>query len=140
VGRLSAAIGTRVYCDANVFIYAMEGYALHADLLQALLLAMDARELTVVTSELTVAEVLVKPLRDADMVLTQKYRRFLTPSSALELRPLIRTILEQAANIRAHSKMKLPDAIHWATALSASCDSFLTNDSGFKAQSGLTTH
>ena len=140
MGKLSAIIGKRVYCDANVFIYALEGYAAHANLLKALLQAMDSRELIVVTSELTVAEVLVKPLRDGDKTLEQKYRRFLTPSTALELWPLTRVILERAAEARAVSKMKLPDALHWTTALQACCDSFLTNDNGFKAQVGLTTH
>ncbi len=72
MGKLSATLGTRVYCDANVFIYALEGYAAYALLLQALLQAMDAHEITVVTSELTVAEVLVKPLRDGDKVMQKK--------------------------------------------------------------------
>jgi predicted nucleic acid-binding protein len=140
MGKLSSTIGKRVYCDANIFIYTLEGYAAYADLLQALLQAMDSHELIVVTSELTIAEVLVKPLRDGDKALEQKYRRFLTPSTALELWPLTRVILERAAETRAHSRMKLPDALHWTTALQAGCDSFLTNDNGFKAPPGLTTH
>ena len=57
MGRVSAELGRRVYLDANIFIYAVEGFAAHAASIQALLAAMDAGEVVAVTSELTVAEV-----------------------------------------------------------------------------------
>jgi predicted nucleic acid-binding protein len=36
--------------------------------------------------------------------------------------------LEEAAQWRATTKFKLPDAIHLATAIRSKCDTFLTND------------
>lgn len=140
MGRLTELTGARVYCDTNVVIYAIEGYDAYAPVIQALLRALDEQAVVAVTSELTIAEVLVKPLRDGNHIIQQAYRRFLRPSSALSLFPISRKILEQAAGIRAAGKVKLPDAIHWATALSADCNSFLTNDQAFKAQAGLTVH
>lgn len=38
------------------------------------------------------------------------------------------TLLAEAARLRAISRIKLPDAIHAATALQRECTSFLTND------------
>jgi hypothetical protein len=41
--------------------------------------------------------------------------------------------LEEAARLRAPTKLKLPDAIHLATATLNGCDCFLTNDDSFKS-------
>jgi predicted nucleic acid-binding protein len=87
MGRVSDELGQRVYLDANIIIYAIEGFAAVATQIQALLLAMDAAEITAVTSELTLAEVLVKPLKDKNLAVQQAYRTFLTPTSAFQLFP-----------------------------------------------------
>lgn len=41
---------------------------------------------------------------------------------------MTRAILRGAAKLRASTNVRLPDAIHLATATAAGCDSFLTND------------
>ncbi|EDX85419.1 hypothetical protein S7335_3120 [Synechococcus sp. PCC 7335] len=53
--------------------------------------------------------------------------------------PIGRSILLEAARVRASTKLKLPDAIHAATALSTSCTTFLTNDKQFRSVQGLHT-
>jgi len=133
MGRVSDELGRRVYLDANIVIYAVEGFAAHAASIQALLAAMDAGEVVAVTSELTVAEVLVKPFKDQNQNVEQAYKTFLTPTSVLELSAISRELLEAAAQVRATTRLKLPDAIHFATALREQCDSFLTNDDLFKS-------
>ena len=133
MGRVSDELGRRVYLDTNIVIYAVEGFAAHAASVQALLAAMDAGEVVAVTSELTVAEVLVKPFKDQNQNVQQAYKTFLTPTSALELSAISRELLEAAAQVRANTRLKLPDAIHFATALREQCDSFLTNDDLFKS-------
>lgn len=133
MGKVSAELGRRVYLDANIIIYAVEGFAVYAVQLQALLNAIDAGEIITVTSELALAETLVKPLKDQQPVIQQAYRTFLTPTAAFEVVPIHRAILEDAAQWRATTKLKLPDAIHLATALHKQCDSFLTNDVTFKS-------
>ncbi len=133
MGRVSAELGRRVYFDTNIVIYAVEGFADYADQIQALLKAMNSGEIVAVTSELTLAETLVKPLKDQNTTNQQAYRMFLAPTSAFEIVPISRNILEAAAQWRATSKLKLPDAIHLATCLSEQCDSLLTNDDAFKS-------
>ncbi len=133
MGRVKAELGQRVYLDANIVIYVVEGFADYADQIQALLEAMDAGEIVSVSSEPTLAETLVKPLKDQNPAIQQAYRAFLTPAPVLEVIPISRDILEDAAMWRASTKLKLPDAIHLATALRQRCDSFLTNDDVFRS-------
>lgn len=132
MGKVSAELGQRVYTDANIVIYAVEGFAAYLDQIRALMTAMNTGEITIITSELTLAEVLVKPLKDQNPTIQQAYKTFLSPTPALEVVPISRDILEEAAQWRATTKLKLPDAIHLATALRSKCDSFLTNDDVFR--------
>lgn len=132
MGQLTDQLGTRVYLDTNIIIYALEGYETYAAPIKSLLQALTEGAIIAVTSELTVAEVLVKPKRDGSAKLEDAYRRFLLPTTSLRNSAVSREVLEAAAGIRATSTLKLPDAIHWATATIEHCDSFLTNDEGFK--------
>jgi predicted nucleic acid-binding protein len=133
MGRVSAELGRRIYLDTNIVIYTVEGFAQYAAQIQALLDAMDAGEVSVVTSELTLAEVLVGPLKTQNLAIQQTYRSFLTSTATFVVPPVSRDILEESAQLRANTKLKLPDAIHMATALRHQCDSFLTNDDVFKS-------
>lgn len=51
--------------------------------------------------------------------------------------PVSREILVEAARIRAGTALKLPDAIHVATARMCGCEVFLTNDTRIKDTWGL---
>lgn len=55
---------SRVYFDTNCFIYVVEGIERYRAVLEPLMNAVAAGEITGVTGEITLAEVLVKPLRD----------------------------------------------------------------------------
>lgn len=133
MGKVSTELGQRIYIDTNIVIYAIEGLAHYAAQVQPLLKAMKAAEVFVVTSELTLAETLVGPIKTSNLLIQQTYRSFLTTTAVLEVVPVSRRILEDAAQLRATTKLKLPDAIHLATALQYQCDSFLTNDVVFKS-------
>jgi predicted nucleic acid-binding protein len=136
--RLTTILGRRVYLDTNIFIYAVEGYEPEAAFLQGLLAALEEGRFAAVTSELTLAEVLLKPfgLGREDAVAT--YTELLTPSERLIVPPVGRAILVEAARQRAALGMPMPDAIHVATALAAGCELFLTNDRRLKLPSELT--
>jgi hypothetical protein len=66
MGSLSLPASGSVYVDAAPVIYAVERHADYAPLLLPLWAAMDAQQIEVVTSELTLLETLIKPLRDGD--------------------------------------------------------------------------
>ena len=137
MGELNSQLGRLVYLDTNIIIYAVEGYETHAARIKFVLRGMTDGEITAVTSELTVAEVLVKPKRDTNLKLEEAYRQFLLPTASFRNSAVSREILEAAADIRAHSALKLPDAIHFASAINEGCDSFLTNDDRFEGMTGI---
>lgn len=137
MGELNSQLGRRVYLDTNTIIYAVEGYETHAARIKFVLQGMTEGEITAVTSDLTVAEVLVKPKRDNNRKLEQAYLQFLLPTKSFRNSAISRDVLEAAAGIRANSALKLPDAIHFASAINEHCDSFLTNDNRFEGMTGI---
>lgn len=129
---LAAILGRTVYLDTNIFIYAVEGYEPEQAFLRELFAALDRQAFTAVTSEFTLAELLVKPFALGDETMVEAYLELLQPSEGLVLVPVERSILIEAARQRAALGMLMPDAIHVATAVATSCDVFLTNDHRLK--------
>lgn len=138
MSHLTSIAGTRLYLDANVIIYAAEGGPLLSNKLHSLLLRVDRDELQAITSELTLAEVLVKPFRDGDDQLAANYQRRLVDGPTLGVRPVSREVLVGAARLRATvNALKLADAIHAATSQLHQCTTFLTNDQRFEGVPNL---
>jgi predicted nucleic acid-binding protein len=133
MGTLSVRVrGQKVYLDTNIFIYGLEAIEPWARLVQDIYVSLEAGEWHAVTSSLSIAECLVKPLKleRADMVLA--YRAALSQSAYLQISPLSDEILVDAARLRATYNLKLPDAVHMATALKEGCTTMLTNDAQFR--------
>lgn len=131
MGKLILPARGTVYVDANALIYRVEEIEPYLARTRELWQAVDAGTAQIVTSELTLLEVLVKPLRDADVRLQQLYQRLLTQVPNVRSLPISSDILRAAAQLRAERQLKTPDAIHAATALVTDCALFLTNDAGF---------
>lgn len=55
-------LGKAVYLDTNVFVYAVEGFARHRAIIGELFHEIELGHVDAITSELTLAEALVKPL------------------------------------------------------------------------------
>lgn len=137
MGQLTLPSSATVYLDTSVIIYTVEANPIYYSLLQPLWLKFQIGETELVTSELTLMETLVLPLRNADTTLVNDYEQLLL-SSEIQLFSITRSVLRNAANLRANTNLKTPDAIHAATALSEGCTLFLTNDSGFRNVSNLS--
>ena len=134
MGSLAERLGPKVYLDANFFIYVLEAAEPWARAAREVLEALDRGELTAVTSELSLAECLVKPLELRHSDIAEAYLEFLNDHHFLAIGPVTREILIEAARLRGLSRIKLPDAIHAATALQKGCSSFLTNDDRLKIE------
>jgi predicted nucleic acid-binding protein len=137
MGILSALVGPRVYLDANILIYALEGFALFASELQFLFDAIQEGKIHGVTSELCLAELLVRPILENNHELRVTYERLLSHSPVFSVLPVTREILVGASEIRARHRLRLPDAIHVATAQMNHCSCFLTNDTRLRSVPGM---
>lgn len=119
----------RVYVDANVFIRTFEGTDELSDALSSLLLSGAGAEPRFVTSELTLAEVLVMPYRDGNDHLIDVYEGWMLTNDYVEVAPIDRGVLLYASVLRSqHPHLKLPDAIHISTAIGLRCSHMLTGD------------
>lgn len=135
MGALTLPPSGSVYIDANSAIYAVEKIEPYYSFLTPLWPAAQAGQVSIITSELTWLETLVKPLRDGNAALELLFRAFLT-AREVELIPATLSLWEQAARLRTLG-LKTPDALHAATGLAAGCALFLTNDAIFGRVPGL---
>jgi predicted nucleic acid-binding protein len=121
---------TRLYLDANILILLGEGRDERAALLTELAVAQREGETPFLcTSELTLAEVLVKPYRDGDDRLITQYENWMVPGGFIEIGPVHGSALRYAAVLRSQYKaIKLPDAIHISTAIGFGCSQLLSGD------------
>ena len=115
---------TRVFWDTNLFVYLLEGGA-HAGRVRQIRARMLDRGDQLLTSALTLGELLVKPLekgagavRDHETVLRQ----------IATIVPFDVSCAPRYASIRADRAIKAPDAIQLACAAAANVDLFVTND------------
>lgn len=126
-----------VALDSAIFIYFIEAHPRYAPLLKPLFMQIDGGSLPAVTSVLTLLETLVVPYRSGDRELAAKYEAILTNGRGLTLVPIHLPIVRLAAEIRARSSLRTPDALQMATALLANCGTFLTNDRRLPALGGM---
>jgi predicted nucleic acid-binding protein len=84
--------------------------------------SLEDNEIEVYTSELTLLETLVQPIKQNNQNLISAYESLLT-NTDIQLLPINRDILRESATLRAKENLKTPDAIHTATAFSANCES-----------------
>lgn len=114
------------------FIYGIEGFEQFEDEVNALFSAVDRGDIEAVTSELTRAEALVKPFREGNTTLQQIYQEVLQNRASFHLVPVARSLLVESARLRASTGLRLPDAIHLASAREMGCSTLVTNDDGFE--------
>jgi predicted nucleic acid-binding protein len=136
MGALTLPASGLVYIDTMILIYTIERYPAYWPLLEPLWLAAQTGTIEVVSSELTLMEVMVGLLKSGNTTLEKAYEQALM-SSEMQLLPITQPILREAARLRATTKLRTPDALHAATARQAGCVLFVTNDVGFRGVASL---
>ena len=117
MGPLTLPAHGPVYLDANGFIYSVERVDPYCTLLEPMWRQARFGEFDVASSEITVLETLVKPLREGDEVV-ETLLRSLFDAHEVRLVPATRELWEDAARIRAETGLGTPDALHAATLFS----------------------
>ncbi len=138
MGLIDAITRGPVALDTAAFIYFIEEHPRFARVIAPLFEEADRGERRLVTSGLTLLEVLVIPYRAGDIALADRYEALLTRSRGVELIDLGRVQLRTAAALRAGHDIRRPDALQLAVALTARCGSFVTNDREIPSLPGLT--
>lgn len=124
----------RTYVDTNIFIVLKEGMGgIPAALIDLIAATPASGGPWLATSELTLAELLVKPYVEHRDDLVDQYDAWMRPSNWLQVGPITREVLWYAATLRSqYRSLKLPDAIHLSTAFGFGCRYLLTADEGLK--------
>ena len=117
-----------VTLDTAVFIYFMEEHPRYLSVVEPVFAAMEGARLQAVTSGVTLLETLVLPYRSGDADLAERYEALLTQSRGIRFVDLDRSLLRGAAQLRAVFRVRTPDALQLAAALTARCTAYLTND------------
>ena len=116
----------------QIFIYGVEKHPIYAPPLRPLWESVARGDLEVVSSELTLLETLVGPLKTGDSALETDYESFFV-FPGIRLHPITPLILRAAARLRALvNRLRTPDAVHAATANFFDCTLVLTNDVAFR--------
>ena len=136
MGSLTLPESGVVYVDAQILIYTVERFPAYIDALLPLWQASRTGQLEIVTSELSVLEVMVGPMQTGNQHLIDAYERLVT-GTEIRLVPVDMTVLMAAARLRAETSLRTPDAIHAATAALANCETFITNDLAFRSLRSL---
>ncbi len=93
---------------------------------------IDKGLMTAVTSPVTLAECLIQPYRRGLIDLQKDFTDLIVNGRHTIFMTIDQIISEKAAQLRASYNLTLADAFQMATAISADCDAFLTNDLGMK--------
>lgn len=124
---------SRVFWDTNLFIYLAEDTGVLGERVARLRVRMLDRGDELLTSTLTLGEVLVKPTAAGDELLRRRYEA--TLSEHVNLIPFNEAAARAYASIRARERsIRPPDAMQLACASQARVDLFITNDDRLSAK------
>ena len=118
----------RIFWDSNLFIYLFEKNAEWSQRVVEFRHRMRQRQDELLTSCLTVGEVLTKPKELGNTTLEKAYLNFFSGGS-VELVAFDLEAAKHYGNIRSHERVRPADAIQLACAAAAGTDLFVTNDS-----------
>ncbi len=117
---------SRVFWDTNVFIYLFEAQDKLGPIARTLRESMMKRGDQLITSSMTLGEILVKPRQQGNLRLCQQYEDTLKATATILSFDI--EAAKRYADLRQHRSLRAPDAIQLACAAAAKVDLFITND------------
>jgi predicted nucleic acid-binding protein len=117
---------SKVFFDTNVFIYLLEDYEPFSSMVDAIWRRMIQRRDQLVTSSMTLGELLIKPSKWGQTSLVEEYDRAVrSRAQVLNFDPLV---ARRYATLRATHNLRNADAIQLSCAAQFGVDLFITND------------
>jgi len=123
---------SRIFWDTNLFIYLFEDYGALSLITKSLREKMLMRGDQLLTSTVTLGEILVKPTENLDFDRCAKYETAM--KSAAIILPFDEDAARIYAALRSNRAFRAPDAIQLSCAAKAGVDLFVTNDAGLQGK------
>ena len=123
----------RVLIDSSVWIYHFEQHPEFARAAGQVIQSLEEGRFRGIVSELSLLELTVRPLQLGRQDVADEYELLLSYFPNVELEPVNREVLLEAAALRARYRLRTPDAILLATGIRSSVTAAVTNDGGWKA-------
>ena len=117
---------SRLFFDTNVFIYLFEDYEPFSSMVDAVWRRMIQRDDKLITSAMTLGELLVKPTKLGQASLIEQYD--LTIRSRAQVIAFDAAVAWRYATLRSTHNLRNADAIQLACAAHFGVDLFITND------------
>lgn len=127
----------RVLIDTSVWIYHFEHHSRFGEAADRVLGDLESGCFEGIASELTLLELTVLPLRLGRQDIADEDELLLTHFPHLEIVPVSREILLEAAALRAAHGLRTPDSVHLATAIVGEATAVVTNDASWQRITGL---
>ena len=124
--------GKVIGLDTMVFIYHFEENRVYSPLTFSIFESLEKGNFNGITSILTLLEILVKPKKENNLLLTERYKLLFETFPNLQVKPLNENVADIASTLRANYNINTPDAIQVATSLETQADIFITNDKTLK--------
>jgi predicted nucleic acid-binding protein len=124
---------SRVFWDTNLYVYLFEEYGEFSRKVRRLRENMLARGDQLLTSTLTLGEILVKPSEEGKLALCKSYENAITTTSLLV--PFDLAAARLYASLRRDRGLRAPDAVQLSCAGSVGTDLFITNDARLQRKS-----
>ena len=136
MGSLNAALaklrGQRVYIDTNTLVYFFDRNPDYFTVVAEIIQACDRGEFIGFTGDAAVSELMVHPYQTHNPAEIARGKAFFARPNFITVLPHTTPIFDTASQFRAAGKgLKLIDALHYATAIAAGCQFFVTNDKDF---------
>ncbi len=125
--------GELVGLDTAPLIYFIEEHPTYLESMRYFFEAVDRGDFNVITSTVTLLEVLVQPFKHNNPELADEYRDILLNSANLSTAGISEPVAERAARLRAEYNIRTPDAIQLALAIEEGASFFVTNDARLPA-------
>lgn len=126
-----------VALDTAAFIYWIEEHPDYLEVVAPVFRAADVGAIEIVSSALTLLEVLVVPYRAGQLHLAERYEALLTRARNVHLIDIDQAQLRSAAQLRAIHGVRTPDALQLSAALATRSTAFITNDRRLPSIPGL---
>ncbi len=117
---------SRIFWDTNLFVYLLEDKGELTERVLSLRERMIERNDELLTSALTLGELLVKPMEAGNDILMRRYEQAI--AAAATVVPFDQAAASVFAAVRRDRTIQPPDAIQLACASVAGVDLFITND------------